>query len=91
MPETMIPWEKAAFKAGYKEGFEIGFKEGVQIRELSKHIIIVLEARFEKVPRAIVSSLKKVDNFKTMESLLKESVKVTSLGEFKKVLNTSNG
>ena len=49
----------------------------------------VLEARFDKVPRALTSAIRKLNNINTLQSLLKDAAKVNSLEEFKKKLNKS--
>lgn len=92
MPETVIPWEKAAYKDGREkgrvEGLEEGRVEGLE-KGILQSIVTVLEARFEKVPRTLASSLKKLNNIENLQSLLKEATKATSLDEFKIKLNKS--
>ena len=82
MPEMMIPWEKAAFKDGMEKGMEKGV-----LYNSHEAVINVLEARFDSVPRTLVSSIRKLDNVVLLKSLLKIAVKVSSLEEFKKSLN----
>ena len=73
---------------GLVKGLEKGLAKGMEqlIQKSQETVIVVLETRFETIPRTCLSSIKKISNTNILESLLKTAIKVNSLKEFKEVL-----
>lgn len=49
----------------------------------------VLEARFDMVPLDIIKTIQVIDEIVMLESLLKKTIKVESLDEFRNILKES--
>ena len=93
MSNFMIPWEKVAFEDGMEKGFAKGIAMGIaegraegRIKGLLQALIDVLYARFAKVPRSCLSSIKKLPDADTLISLLTIAAKAESLDEFRETL-----
>ena len=89
MVNTMIPWEKVAYKDGLETGLKTGLEKGVVkglLQKSQEAIIVVLTTRFDTVPQSCLRSIKKLSDINVLESLLRTAVKAESLAEFKKVL-----
>ena len=77
---------------GLAKGMEKGLAQGLErmkkglIQKSQEAVIVVLETRFDTIPRTCLASIKKISNASVLDSLLKTAIKVNSLKEFKEVL-----
>jgi len=76
-------------KEGRKEGIEEGIEKGIEKGKLKiarEAVIDVLEARFEAVPKTMISKIKKIKDTSILKILLKNAIFVGSLQEFKEIM-----
>lgn len=72
-------------KEGRKEGIEKGIEKG-KLKIAREAVIDVLEARFEAVPKTMISKIKKIKDTSVLKILLKNAIFVGSLEEFKEIM-----
>jgi hypothetical protein len=65
-----------------------GIHEGV-LKNARKSMLDVLEARFDMVPLDIIKSIQGIDEIVMLESLLRKTIEVQSLDEFRNILKES--
>ena len=71
-----------------EEGIQQGIHEGA-LKNARKSMLDVLEARFDMVPLDIIKTIQGIDEIVMLESLLKKTIKVHSLDEFRNILKES--
>ncbi|MDL1976442.1 MAG: hypothetical protein LWX55_17080 [Deltaproteobacteria bacterium] len=71
-----------------EEGIQQGMHEGA-LKNARKSMLDVLEARFDMVPLDIIKTIHGIDEIVMLESLLKKTIKVQSLDEFRNILKES--
>jgi hypothetical protein len=77
-------------RLGFQEGIEKGLQKGIEkgiekgaMKNARQSVIEALEARFEKIPRTLTSTIRKIDDMDVLKTLLKKAVTVGSLKEFR--------
>ncbi|MDL1979326.1 MAG: hypothetical protein LWX52_14750 [Deltaproteobacteria bacterium] len=59
------------------------------MKNARKSMLDVLEARFDMVPLDIIKTIQVIDEIVMLESLLKKTIKVENLDEFRNILKKS--
>jgi hypothetical protein len=84
MPTIAQKW----LEEGMQQGMQQGIHEGA-LKNARKSMLDVLEARFDMVPLDIIKTIQGIDEIVMLESLLKKTIKVQSLDEFRNILKES--
>ncbi|OIP88454.1 MAG: hypothetical protein AUK55_16100 [Syntrophobacteraceae bacterium CG2_30_61_12] len=77
--------ESAAYDIIKQEGHEQGLRQG-KIQEAREGILDNLEARFDVVPASIVREIEGIEDLPILKALRRNSVKVSTLDEFKDLM-----
>ena len=88
MPTIAQKWLEEGIQQGMQQGMQQGIHEGA-LKNARKSMLDVLEARFDMVPLDIIKTIQGIDEIVMLESLLKKTIKVHSLDEFRNILKES--
>uniref|UniRef100_A0A831ZY48 DUF4351 domain-containing protein n=1 Tax=Desulfacinum infernum TaxID=35837 RepID=A0A831ZY48_9BACT len=77
--------KKEGFEEGLQQGMERGLRQGF-VQSARRLLVGALEARFETVPRSVLTMLQEIDDPDILEMLHKAAVRAESMEHFKEKL-----
>jgi len=86
--DIKMPYVTSVERKGIQQGIQQGIQEGVQqgLHQMREAVIEILEARFEHVPRSIVTTIHRTGDLPTLRLLVKKAATAGSLKEFRETL-----
>jgi len=88
--------KKEGFEEGLQEGMERGLRQGMErglrqgfVQSARRLLLGALEARFETVPRSVLTMLQAIDDPDVLEMLHKAAVRAESMEHFKEKLRAT--
>ena len=83
--DMKMPYVTSIERMGIKKGIEKGIEKGT-LKNAREAVIDVLEARFEAVPKSMISKIKKINDTAVLKMLHKNAIFVGSLQDFKEIM-----
>jgi hypothetical protein len=77
--EKIMPYVTSIERLGIQTG---------RLTSCQKHIIDILEIRFEVVPSPLRETINKLEDINQLENLLKQAVTIASLADFQQLINS---
>lgn len=81
MREKALKNEVSMLEDAREEGIQQGIQQG-QLQKSCEDVIDILQARFERVPEAIIETINSLDDLAVLKELLKKAATVSSVEEF---------
>ena len=81
--------KEEGIREGLRQGLEKGLEQGLEkgkLQEAQEAVLDILEARFQAVPRSVITAVRRIDELRTLKTLLRKSGVTSSLDEFKEFL-----
>ena len=82
-------WVEEGMHKGLQQGIQQGIHQGMQqgvLKAAREAVIDILEVRFDVVPQSIIKAVMEVDDPEVLKRLYRKAARVTSLEEFKQVM-----